>query len=53
VQGALLLIGWKQLGEPDREEVRALESITDLDRLDRLGEYLSEAQSWRELLRSA
>ena len=44
-QAALLLLGRRYLGEPDRAAVVALEAITDLDRLDRLSEGLARVTS--------
>jgi predicted transposase YdaD len=44
--------GERRFGPPPPEAVAALDAITDLDRLDRLLDRVSEVQSWGELLRS-
>jgi hypothetical protein len=46
----LLLMGRKRLGEPPAQIATALEGITDLTRLEHLGERLLEVSSWQELL---
>jgi hypothetical protein len=46
----LLVIGRPHLGEPPPEVVAALEALTDVARLEELGQRLFQATSWRELL---
>jgi hypothetical protein len=38
------------LGEPDKLTVDCLECIVDLDRLDRIYDRATEADSWQDLL---
>jgi hypothetical protein len=38
------------LGEPDQPTVTRLESITDIDRLERIFDRAMEASSWQDLL---
>jgi len=46
----LLLIGRSHLGEPPPEVVAALEALTDVPRLEQLGQQLLRASSWHDLL---
>jgi hypothetical protein len=46
----LLLLGRKRFGAPDEQTRSALEAITDLKRLEQLGERLLDVESWEELL---
>lgn len=50
VRSLLLRLGRKHFGSPDAETLAAVEAITDLARLERLGEQLLDAVSWRDLL---
>ena len=52
MQRVLLRQGRRKLGEPDEATQRLLKSITDLDRLERLGERLLEVSTWAELLQT-
>jgi predicted transposase YdaD len=49
----VLRVGRKLLGEPDAETERALQAITDLQRLEELGERLPDVKTWPELLGQA
>jgi predicted transposase YdaD len=51
-QRILLHLGRKKLGEPDDLTRRALTSITDPDRLDRLSDRMWEAATWQDLLQT-
>ena len=46
----LLRLGRKQIGNPDAATEAALSAITDLDRLERLGDAVLTAKTWSELL---
>ena len=46
----LLLLGRKRFGEPDAATVNALDTITELARLEQSGERLLEVETWIELL---
>ena len=46
----LMLQGSKRFGPPDAKTAAAIEAITDLERLEQLGERLLDASSWEELL---
>lgn len=46
----LLRLGRAKLGPADAATVAALEALTDLDRLEALGERLLKVASWQELL---
>lgn len=46
----LLLWGSKRLGEPDANTLATLQSITQVEVLERLGIRLLEVESWGELL---
>lgn len=46
----LLRLGKKQFGVPDRETKAALQAITDVERLEQLGERVLEVSNWQELL---
>jgi hypothetical protein len=48
----LLRLGKLQFGIPDRAAKDALEAITDLERLEQLGERVLEVSSWQELFAS-
>jgi hypothetical protein len=46
----LLRLGRRKLGEPDAATLLAVEGLTDLERLEALGERLLIVSSWQELL---
>lgn len=46
----LLRQGRKKFGPPDPVTTTALEAVTDLERLEQLGERLLDVSSWQELL---
>ena len=46
----LMLLGGKRFGRPDAKISAAIESISDLERLEQLGQRLLEVSSWEELL---
>jgi hypothetical protein len=46
----LIKFGKKRLGEPAADVLTAMQSITDVDRLDRLGDHLDQVSNWEELL---
>jgi hypothetical protein len=46
----LLLVGSQNLGPPDPATAAAIESLTDLDQLERLTVQVLNVSSWRELL---
>jgi len=46
----ILRQGKRRFGRASRKAAQALEAITDLERLEVLGERLVEAKSWEELL---
>ncbi len=46
----LLLLGRKRFGEPDAATLNALDTITELARLEQLGGRLLEVETWSELL---
>jgi hypothetical protein len=46
----LLRQGQKRFGPPSEDTVRALKSVQDLDRLDRLVDAILNVSSWQELL---
>jgi hypothetical protein len=50
LQKMLLGQGRKRLGEPNEDVKAALKAITDLDRLERLGDQVIDASTWQELL---
>jgi hypothetical protein len=50
MQRIILTLGRIKLGEPDESSRRALMELTDLDRLDRLGQRFLVVSNWRELL---
>jgi Domain of unknown function (DUF4351) len=55
VEGArhvLLRQGRAKFGEPDAATLAAIESLTDLGRIEQLGERLLQVNSWQELLSS-
>jgi hypothetical protein len=47
---AILRVGRRGLGSPDASSEAALKAIDDIDRLDRMLDGLSSAESWQELL---
>jgi predicted transposase YdaD len=49
-RAVLLRLGRKRLGPPDAASLGALQSITDVDRLEGLAERVLEVSSWEELL---
>jgi Domain of unknown function (DUF4351) len=49
-QRMLLRQGRKRLGEPEENVRTALKAITDLDRLERLGEAVMDVSTWQKLL---
>jgi hypothetical protein len=49
-QRFLLRIGSKHLGTPDSNVKAAVKAITDLDRLEALGERVTDVNSWEKLL---
>ncbi|HTU91216.1 MAG TPA: DUF4351 domain-containing protein [Gemmataceae bacterium] len=49
----LLRLGRKKFGEADENVRMMVESITDVERLERMGEHLLEVSSWQELLRTS
>jgi hypothetical protein len=54
VRAMILRLGRHKFGEaPSREQQQALEAVTDLERLETLGERLLHAGSWAELLNGA
>ncbi|HEY8504414.1 MAG TPA: hypothetical protein VIL46_07505 [Gemmataceae bacterium] len=46
----VLRLGGKKLGEPDAETRSALEAITDVSRLERMGDRILDANNWQEIL---
>jgi predicted transposase YdaD len=48
----LLRLGRKHLGEPDAATLTQLQAITDVERLERLGERLLDVGNWQELLQT-
>src|SRR5216683_1714372 len=46
----LMLQGQKRFGQPDAESLAAIEAITDVERLEQLGQRLLDVSSWQELL---
>ena len=46
----VLFLGRERFGPPDTETVAAIEAITDLERLEKLGHRLLVVSSWQELL---
>src|SRR5436305_11881636 len=46
----LLRLGTRKFGAPDEATAAVVNALTDLERLDRLAERVSEASSWAELL---
>ena len=46
----LLVQGRNRFGPPDGTIVAAIDAITDLERLEQLGERLLDVSSWQELL---
>jgi hypothetical protein len=46
----LMLQGQKRFGQPDAETSAAIEAITDVERLEQLGQRLLDVSSWQELL---
>jgi hypothetical protein len=46
----LLRLGCIRFGEPEPAVLTVIESTTDLDRLERLGDRLVTVSSWSELL---
>ena len=46
----LMLQARKRFGPPDAETAAAIEAITDVERLEQLGERLLDISSWQELL---
>jgi hypothetical protein len=46
----ILLQGRKRFGPPDVELAAAIGAITDLERLEELGQQLLHVSSWQELL---
>jgi hypothetical protein len=46
----LLRQGRIRFGPPDAAAEAALRAITDLDRLERMGDHLLQAGGWQELL---
>ncbi len=51
-QRILLRQGRKHLGEPDAATLTLLHSITDMDRLERMGDRIILATSWQDLLQT-
>ena len=47
---ALLIVGERRLGAPDRHTRSLLESIQEVERVEELMTRLHDAASWRELL---
>jgi hypothetical protein len=52
LQRILLRLGIRHLGEPDDAVRQRIESISDLDQLERLAESVLDAASWSELFPS-
>jgi hypothetical protein len=48
----IVRLGRRRLSAPDETTLAAINSLSDLDRLDRMTERLDEVQSWEELLRT-
>jgi hypothetical protein len=46
----LMLQGQKRFGQPDADSLAAIETITDVERLEQLGQRLLDVSSWQELL---
>jgi hypothetical protein len=46
----ILLVGEERLGPPDEGIRGRLNSVTDLDRLDRMARCAARAASWQEIL---
>ena len=46
----ILIVGQERLGPPDVSAKAQLESVTDLERLDRMIRRALKASSWREIL---
>ncbi len=44
--------GKKALGEPDQMIIASLDSISDVERLERIYDRIDEAKSWAELLQT-
>lgn len=49
-QRLLLRLGRKWLGQPSEAIIAALRGIKDLDRLERLGDAVTDVASWQDLL---
>ena len=47
----MLRAGSRRFGAPDPDPLAALNSIVDVDRLERMNERILDAASWGELLR--
>jgi hypothetical protein len=52
MQRLLLRLGRRTLGDPDEATKEALKAITDLERLERIGERLPDVSTWQELLQT-
>jgi predicted transposase YdaD len=52
MQRVLLRHGRKHLGDPDQATIAAIQGITDLDRLERFCDRLSDVKDWQELLQT-
>lgn len=50
VKKLIVRLGRKRLGAPGENVTATLAALTDLERLERLHEHLTEVQSWEELL---
>jgi hypothetical protein len=50
VKKCILLLGERRISPPDESIKTQLESITDLDRLDRIFCHAMEAATWQEIL---
>jgi Domain of unknown function (DUF4351) len=46
----VLRLGTKRFGPPDRQTRAALDTITDVDRIEQLSERVLEVSSWTEIL---
>ena len=50
LQKTVLRLGKPRIGKPSKQVVRAIEAITDRERLERLTEKVLQAATWQELL---
>jgi hypothetical protein len=51
-QQVIIRLGRKRFGAPGKDIEIAVKGVTDLHRLDRMIDRLSEAASWEELLQT-